>query len=198
MTPLANVQHWVETMVIGLDLCPFAGRAWQDQRVRCVQSAASSPLDLLDELQEELDLLTRAPEIETTLLIHPDALRDFLDFNDFLDSVDALLEAMGLTGVFQVASFHPDYQFAGEHEDSVSNYSNRAPYPVLHLLREASVEAAVAAHPNAEQIPANNISKLESLGLAGIRQLLADDSQGASEPQSPLRESSQSPSEGDS
>ena len=185
-------------MVIGLDLCPFAGRAWQDQRVRCVQSAASSPLDLLDELQEELDLLTRAPEIETTLLIHPDALRDFLDFNDFLDSVDALLEAMGLTGVFQVASFHPDYQFAGEHEDSVSSYSNRAPYPVLHLLREASVEAAVAAHPNAEQIPANNISKLESLGLAGIRQLLADDSQGASEPQSPLRESSQSPSEGDS
>jgi len=182
-------------MVIGLDLCPFAGRAWQDQRVRCVQSAATSPLDLLDELQKELDLLMRAPEIETTLLIHPEVLQDFLDFNDFLDSVDALLEARQLTGVFQVASFHPDYQFAGEHVNSVSNYSNRAPYPVLHLLREASVEAAVAAHPDAGQIPADNISKLESLGLAGIRRLLAEDSQGASEPQSPLRASSQSPRE---
>lgn len=197
MTPLASVQYWVETMVIGMDLCPFAGRVWQEQRVRCVQSAASSTLDLLDELQKELDLLTVSPEIETTLLIHPEVLQDFLDFNDFLDSVDALLEAMELTGVFQVASFHPDYQFAGEHEDSVSNYSNRAPYPVLHLLREASVEAAIAAHPNAGQIPADNISRLESLGLTGIRQLLAGGSQGASEPQSPLRDSSQSSREGD-
>ena len=195
LTAITSVERWLESMVIGLDLCPFAARAKRNNSIRYVESPAITELELLDELQQELDRLIQHPEIETTLLIHPNVLQDFMAFNDFLDSVDALLSARKLNGVFQVASFHPDYRFAGESHDAASNYTNRAPFPVLHLLREESVAAAVAAHPDAEQIPANNIATLESLGLAAIRQRLAGDIHEANEPQSPLRDLSQSRSD---
>jgi uncharacterized protein len=195
MTPTASVERWLQSMVIGLNLCPFAGRVWQDHSIRFVDSPAISELALLEELQQELELLVHDPEVETTLLIHPNVLQDFMPFNDFLDSVDALLGAMKLTGRFQVASFHPNYRFAGESEDSASNYSNRAPYPILHLLREDSVAAAIAAYPDAEQIPANNIEKLEALGLDAIRQILAGKTQEAIDPHLPSRSLSQSRNE---
>ncbi|MEP1472406.1 MAG: DUF1415 domain-containing protein [Halieaceae bacterium] len=192
MTAVASVQHWLQGMVIGLDLCPFAGRVWRDNSIRFVDSTATSELALLEELKEELELLGNDPEIETTLLIHPNVLQDFMAFNDFLDSVDALMEAMKLTGHIQVASFHPQYRFAGESDDSASNYTNRSPYPILHLLREDSVAAAISAHPDAGQIPANNIAKLEALGLEKIRQILDRGAQEAKVPQSPSRSLSHS------
>ena len=174
---LQSIQRWVETMVIGLNLCPFASQAWLGDRVRCTISTAGSELELLDELQQELALLSADRQIETTLLVHPHVLQDFLDFNDFLDDVDALLEAMQLTGTFQVASFHPHYRFARSDPDDVGNYTNRAPYPILHLLREDSVTAAVASHPDPEQIPRDNVATLEQLGLSKIQAMLAGNDQ---------------------
>jgi hypothetical protein len=165
---------WLERLVIGLDLCPFAGREWSAGRVRLVTSAADDELTLLDELQHELLLLDQQPEIETTLLIHPEVLQNFADYNDFLDIAEALLAELSLDSEVQIASFHPKYQFAGTSPEDVENYTNRAPYPMLHLLREDSVAAAVAAHPDPDAIPQNNIQKMNALGLAAVQTLLAE------------------------
>ncbi len=166
---IADTRLWLERAVIGLNLCPFAKAAYVKQRVRFTVSAATSDEALLDDLIVALqDLHAADPgECETTLLIHPAALGDFLDYNDFLDVADAALDALGLTGVIQVASFHPQYQFAGSAPDDIENFTNRAPYPLLHLLREDSIEQAVDSYPDVDDIPARNIATLKKLGPAG-------------------------------
>ena len=159
--------------MIGLNLCPFAKAVYAKQQVRFVLSDASTPEALLEQLAEELLLLrdTPADEIDTTLLVHPDVLQDFLDYNDFLDNADAAVEALDLGGLLQVASFHPDYQFVGTAPQDISNYTNRAPYPTLHLLREDSVSRAVSAFPEADTIVDRNIETLDKLGVEGWRKL---------------------------
>lgn len=165
--------------MIGLNLCPFAKAVFIKDQIRYVVSSAQTPEELLVDLMAELKLLQQAdPEaIDTTLLIHPDALRDFLDYNDFLDVADAAVEELELDGEIQVASFHPEYQFAGTDIDDISNYTNRAPYPTLHLLRETSVERAVDAFPEAAQIFDKNMRTLQQLGLDGWQKLLGEGDQ---------------------
>jgi hypothetical protein len=166
---IAATVLWLERAVIGLNLCPFAKAVYVKQQIRYVVSAATDPEALREELVRELGLLTQTPaaEIETTLLIHPHALADFLDYNDFLDVADATLAELELTDEFQIASFHPRYQFAGTQPDDIENYTNRSPYPMLHLLREASVTQALAAFPDAARIFDGNIAVLRRLGHAG-------------------------------
>ncbi len=174
--PIATTRRWIERAVIGLNLCPFAKAVYVKQQVRLVLSDASTPEALLEELAEELVRLrdTPAEEIDTTLIVHPEVLTDFLDYNDFLENADAAVEALDLEGILQVASFHPDYQFAGAAPDDVGNCTNRSPYPTLHLLREDSVERAVAAYPDPDVIVERNLATLERLGADGWRALLQD------------------------
>lgn len=175
--PLAVTRNWLEKAVIGLNLCPFAKAVYAKQQVRFVLSDATTPEALLEQLVEELVLLrdTPAEQIDTTLIIHPEVLTDFLEYNDFLENVDAAVETLDLQGILQVASFHPQYQFAGAAPDDVSNYTNRAPYPILHLLREDSVERAVAAFPDPDVIIERNIETLDKLGIDGWNKLLSGD-----------------------
>lgn len=172
---IAATRRWVENAVIGLNLCPFAKAVYVREQIRFVASAASTPLELHDELVKELLLLRDAhpEEIDTTLLMHPRVLTDFLDYNDFLDVVDATVDELGLAGQIQVASFHPQYQFAGTAPDDIENHTNRAPYPTLHLLRESSIDRAVAAFPEASDIFNRNIATMRSLGLEGWNRLMA-------------------------
>ena len=173
--PIVATRRWLERAVIGLNLCPFAKAVVAKGQVRYVLSAATTPEALLEELAYELVRLqqTEPEQVDTTLLIHPQVLTDFLDYNDFLDTADAAVEALELEGEIQVASFHPDYQFADTAYDDVGNCSNRSPYPMLHLLREASVERAVAAFPDPDAIVERNLETLEKLGIEGWRKLLA-------------------------
>ena len=172
--PIAETRTWLEQIVIGLNLCPFAKAVYVKDQVRFVLSDATTPEALVEELAEELVLLRDTPpeQIDTTLIVHPDVLTDFLEYNDFLDSADAAIEALDLQGILQVASFHPQYQFAGAAPDDVSNYTNRSPYPTLHLLREDSVERAVAAFPDPDVIVERNIETLDRLGVEGWTRLL--------------------------
>jgi hypothetical protein len=174
---IANTRRWLERAVIGLNLCPFARSVHAGGGIRYRVSDARTPEQLLDHLGEELRLLssTAGDAIETTLLIHPRVLTDFLDYNDFLDVADAAVEALGLAEVLQVASFHPQYQFADTEPDDIGNYTNRAPYPTLHLLRHDSVERAVAAIPDPAAIFETNIETLRTLGHAGWRRLMSEE-----------------------
>jgi hypothetical protein len=175
--PIALTKRWLERAVIGLNLCPFAKAVHAKGQVRFVLSEATTTEALLEELVAELAWLRDAdPQTtDTTLLIHPRVLNDFLDYNDFLDAADAAIEALDLEGVLQVASFHPDYQFAGTEPDDIGNYSNRSPFPTLHLLREASVSRAVDTYPDADGIVDRNLATLEKLGHDAWRELLAKD-----------------------
>jgi hypothetical protein len=176
MDAIAATRHWLERAVIGLNLCPFARAVHLKQQIRWVESPARDVAGLLAELRHELKFLAAAdPErVETTLLIHPHVLNDFLDYNDFLDVADAAVEELGLAGVLQVASFHPDYRFAGTAHDDLDNLSNRSPVPMLHLLREDSISRAVATLPDTAVIYKRNIETLRRLGAAGWRGLLSD------------------------
>lgn len=173
-TIIARTRYWTERVVVELNLCPFARKPYEDGQVRYVVSAADRPEDLLTDLHMELERLraTDAGEIETTLLIHPDVLNDFLDYNDFLGIVDALIEEGGYEGEFQVASLHPHYQFAGTQPDDAENYTNRSPYPILHLLREEGLARAIAGYARPDKIPERNIRTLEKIGAARMRELL--------------------------
>jgi len=170
---LVATRHWLEKAVIGLDLCPFAKAVYVKDQIRYAVSRAQSHEALLDDLRTELQALvaTDPKETDTTLLIHPRALGDFLEYNEFLSFADAVVMELGLEGVVQIASFHPHYQFAGSAPDDVANYTNRSPYPMLHLLREASVDRAVAAFPEAAEIYEKNIATLRRLGREGWRRL---------------------------
>lgn len=166
---LAEVRAWVDRAVIGLNLCPFAKAVQVKRLIRYVATEATDTDALRDVLVTELERLrdTDVATLETTLLVHPWVLRDFLDYNDFLDEADAVVAGMGLDGVIQVASFHPDYQFAGTAPDDMGNATNRAPHPTLHLLRETSLDRAVEAFPEADAIYETNIATMESLGPDG-------------------------------
>ena len=170
---ITATQTWLEKAVIGLNLCPFAKAVHVKQQIRYAVSMAQSVEDLYSDLLSELHTLhIAAPDdIDTTLLIHPYVLTDFLDYNDFLDTADAAIEELGLAGKIQIASFHPDYQFAGTAADDIENFTNRSPYPMLHLLHETSVERAVAAFPDAADIFEKNMETMRRLGKTGWRAL---------------------------
>jgi hypothetical protein len=170
----ASVRHWVESFVVGLNLCPFAGRELRQERIRFVVTSSTTETELLASLQAELEWLDTDPAIETTLLIHPRVLQDFDDYNQFLETADDLLSAMDVDGIYQVASFHPRYQFAGTAVADVENYTNRSPYPLLHLLREQSLERSIASYPDTGQIPLRNIELMKRLGIARLKQLLQE------------------------
>lgn len=172
---IAETRHWLERAVIGLNLCPFARAEYVRNRIAFRVSAATTPEALASDLETALrELVAAQPErIETTLLIHPWVLGDFLEYNEFLGEADALLVRLGLEGVVQIASFHPEYRFAGEDPGDMSHCTNRSPYPILHLLREASVERAVRSGEPAETIVARNLKTLRALGPEGWRRLVS-------------------------
>jgi hypothetical protein len=168
-------QLWLERAVIGLGLCPFARAVHAKGQIRYVVSPAEGPDALLAELRRELRALSDADPVvvETTLLIAPQALVDFLDYNDFLRRAARSLEELGLTGTLQIASFHPNYQFGDIDSSDVANCTNRSPYPILHLLREASVTRAVESFAGAAQIFEKNMATLRALGHEGWERVLA-------------------------
>ncbi|WP_353235536.1 DUF1415 domain-containing protein [Diaphorobacter ruginosibacter] len=170
---VADTVGWLEKAVIGLNLCPFAKGVHSKGQIHYVVSHATDARALADDLHRELEALAEiSPEKrDTTLLMAPDCLEDFLDFNDFLELADDLVDALDLGGILQVASFHPRFQFEGTDVDDVSNCTNRAPYPTLHLLREDSIDRAVEAFPEAEEIFERNIEVLEQLGSKGWSEL---------------------------
>lgn len=166
---LRDTRTWLERAVIGLNLCPFAKAVHAKGQVHYAVSAAREPRELLQELATELDsLMAAGPSVrETTLLIVPYCLDEFLAFNDFLGQADRLLRKRGLEGVIQLASFHPGYEFAGAAADDVANYTNRSPWPLIHLLREDSIERAVRSFPQPEAIYETNMRTLHRLGREG-------------------------------
>ena len=170
---IARTRCWIEKAVVVLNLCPFARKPYEGEQVRYVVSTAQSEEELFADLQQELEFLREtAPEVvETTVLIHPFVLNDFLDYNDFLDVVDELIE-QGYAGEFQVASLHPHYQFAGTKPGAAENYTNRSPYPILHLLREEGLARAIASYARPDKIPERNIRLMEELGAEKMQALL--------------------------
>ena len=163
---IADVEQWLDEVVIGLDLCPFAARPRREKRVRIAVSHATDEEALLNDLQAELERLSDTPaaELETTLLAIPNMLEDFADYNDFLDAVDLWVEQFGWEGDLQVASFHPQYQFADTEADDPGNLTNRSPWPLLHIIREESLEKAIEHYPDVDAIPERNIARMKALG----------------------------------
>ena len=174
---IAATRTWLEKAVIGLNLCPFAKAVHLHQRIRYCVSPAQTTADLMEDLARELHALHVADiqDCETTLLIHPYVLTDFLDYSCFLPTAEAKISKLGYADKFQLASFHPQYQFSDAEPDDITNYTNRAPYPTLHLLRASSIERAVAAFPDAADIYENNIKTLRQLGHAGWQHLWVQD-----------------------
>ncbi|MET0292018.1 MAG: DUF1415 domain-containing protein [Steroidobacteraceae bacterium] len=172
---VAETRGWVDHAVIGLNLCPFAKAVQAKGQIRYVVSSATKVGSLLAELRAEMRALAEADpsQVDTTLLIHPGVLQDFFEFNEFLGRAEHALEEEDLSGILQVASFHPQFQFAGTVADDITNATNRSPYPTLHLLREESVDKAVAAFPLAEMIYERNIRTLKELGTEGWLELEA-------------------------
>jgi uncharacterized protein len=174
LNAIEETQVWLERAVIGLNLCPFAKAVHSKGLIRWVLSETTTPKALLAELTRELKHLAQADsaQVDTTVLVHPQVLLDFHDFNDFLGVAEDTLAELDLDDVLQIASFHPQYQFAGTEPDDIANFTNRSPHPTLHLLREDSVERAVAAFPEAEAIYEKNIETLQRLGLTGWKRLM--------------------------
>ena len=166
---IADTRHWIEQAVIGLNLCPFARAVYVNDQIRYVVSHAPHVDGLLEELDRELEFLAAADpaQIDTTLLIHPTLLPDFLDFNEVVGIAEEAVEDLGYEGVLQVASFHPRFQFADTEPDAIENFTNRAPYPTFHLLREDSLTRAIANLPDPDDIYRRNIDTLRQLGHAG-------------------------------
>lgn len=173
---VAATRHWLTRAVIGLNLCPFAKSVHVKEQIRYVVSEATDTAALLEQLEAELRLLADADpaRIDTTLLIVPRMLGDFDDYNDFLYFADRLLQSLKLDGVLQIASFHPGYRFADAEADDIENYSNRSPYPILHLLREDSIARAVQAVPDAADIYERNQETLRRLGHDGWRRWMEE------------------------
>ena len=169
---IAAVQRWVRSFVVDMNLCPFAKRELIRNRIRFALTAAKTEEALLIALQAELELLESDNTIETTLLIHVNVLQDFDDYNQFLNCTDELLGRTGLEGVYQIASFHPHYRFDGTESDDAENYTNRSPYPMMHIIREESLARAIAESANVDQIPARNIALMNKMGQDKLRTLL--------------------------
>ncbi len=168
-TVIADTQRWLRRAVVGLNLCPFAKAVDVKDQIHYAVSRALGFKDLLDDLDKELkDLVALAPAArDTTLLIAPDGLAEFWEYNDFLVQANRLLAKRGYEGIFQIASMHPRYEFADSRPDDMANYTNRSPYPTLHILREESIDRAVKAFPDAKAIFQANIDTMERLGQAG-------------------------------
>ncbi|MCB1843080.1 MAG: DUF1415 domain-containing protein [Halioglobus sp.] len=171
---IRSTERWLESTVVGLNLCPFARLPLLNASVRFSVSAATTEQQLLLHLNAELSLLEDATEIETTLLVHPCVLQEFGAYNQFLTDAENLLEDSGYEGIYQLASFHPGYQFAGTSGEDAENYSNRSPYPMLHVLRESSVERAVASYPDVHDIPRRNIERLNQVGHTALARMLSE------------------------
>jgi len=167
---VAAIRTWLAEVVVGLNLCPFARPLLDAEGLRIAVCSESTPAALRRSFLLELDLLQRSGEqqLATTLLAFPQALHDFGDYLDFLDEAQALLVAAGLEGVVQLASFHPDYRFAGEPTTAASHYSNRSPYPLVHLLREEMLTRVLADSADPDQIPQRNIATLEAIGARAL------------------------------
>ena len=174
-TYIAQTRCWLENVVLKHNLCPFAHKPFSGGQIRYVVTDSARVEFLLEDLQQELAYLRSVPvaEVETTLLIHPGVLEDFYDYNDFFDLVEGLLVQEGYEGEFQVASFHPDYQFEGTRPEDAENYTNRSPYPMLHLIREDSLEQAVTHYPDVDAIPQRNIDTMNALGAPHHQAVLA-------------------------
>ena len=170
---IALTSAWVEHVVIGLNLCPFAKPVHTKGQIHYCVSHASDVITLAADLRLSMQqLISASPaNMDTCLLIHPWVLSDFFDYNNFLDIADEILDELDLIGVLQIASFHPNYQFAGTSEDDVTNCTNRSPFPMLHLLREASLDIATDALPDANVIVNRNLETMTSLGHEGWNQL---------------------------
>jgi hypothetical protein len=170
---IAATRHWLERVVIGLNLCPFAKAVYVKRQIRYAVTAATTAGELLAELRHELEWLARADpeEVDTTLLIHPRVMTDFIDYHFFLKEADVAVRSLGYEGILQLASFHPTYEFAGTAPDDMANFTNRSPHPTLHLLREASIDRAVAAFPDASAIYGRNIETMRRLGPEGWERL---------------------------
>ncbi len=170
---IALVARWLNQVVIGLNLCPFAAKPTGENRVRFALSDARDDEDLLQDLQREMELLDEksAQEIETTLLIIPHHLQDFFDYNHFLSWAQKLIKRNGWTGVYQLATFHPDYCFAGAEPEDAENLTNRAPYPILHIIREVSLEKAIEFYPDVDSVPEVNRARVEALTSEQVAEL---------------------------
>jgi len=182
LDPIERTKRWIEEFVIQYNLCPFAAHPFQKGKIRyCLvesvelEDPPAGRTGLAKALIKEVQLLASVPseEIETTLIIHPNILTDFLDFNYFLAVAESILEEMELDGVIQIASFHPQYQYADASPNSAANYVTRSPFPMLHLLREESVAHAIKSHSDTTQIPEENIKKMEALGLKQLKLILS-------------------------
>ncbi|MCE9562290.1 MAG: DUF1415 domain-containing protein [Planctomycetes bacterium] len=173
---IEQTRRWIADMVIGLNLCPFARRVFDGNLIRYTVTDATNAVSLRDALKAELESLAATPaeQVETSILIHPHALADFLDYNDFLADADGLLAELCLEGVIQIASFHPRYQFAGTKPNAVENYTNRSPYPMLHLLREDSISKVNDDPEKLADIPQRNMATLRRLGLAKVLKLIGE------------------------
>ena len=174
---IKDTKHWISKFVIGLKLCPFAKKPFEEDLIRYVHLENTSTDSLLMKLSEELLFIVESSEkeVETTLIIHPNQLLDFEAYLDFVEAGNALIASMQLEGVIQIASFHPSYRFAGESENDAANYSNRSPYPMLHLLREETLTKAIDNHPDIDSVPEKNIALLREMGEAAIKKFISGD-----------------------
>lgn len=172
---ILKVRNWISNVVIGLNLCPFAKHPFNGNLIRYFVSRSVSKKQFSEELKKELILLkdSKVSEIETTLIIHPFIYTDFLDQNDFLNDADEIINKLELEGILQIANFHPNFQFADRKKNDITNYVNRAPFPILHLLREDSISKVVELHPDIDSIFKNNMKSLRALGLDGLKKLNA-------------------------
>tara|TARA_B110000483_G_scaffold149569_1_gene178187 strand:+ start:1913 stop:2509 length:597 start_codon:yes stop_codon:yes gene_type:complete len=168
-----QVKEWIQEFVIGFNLCPFARKEFDQGNIRFKVSEPHSDEDLLIALASELELLEKNTQIETSIVIIHGHLKGFSDYCDFIERANSLLFELGLEGIFQIAGFHPEYQFAGTQAAAAENYTNRSPLPLLHILREDSVESAVENHPNADNIPAKNIERMNKIGAKKLRELFS-------------------------
>jgi hypothetical protein len=177
MTPtrqlvIQQTKDWVREVVIGLNLCPFAAQPFQNDSIEYIVDAGNSTEHHLHQLADYFPRLDESPAVETSLLIYPDAYQEFDDYLDFLYLANLLLEDLAYPGTYQIASFHPGYRFEGSDEDDASNFSNRSPYPMLHLIRENSLERAISSYPDIEQVPEYNIKKLREIGYEDLLKIL--------------------------
>jgi len=172
MNPLDACKSWVEQVVIGHNFCPFAKQEFDQNRVHFILTETEGYEEALQALIIECERLDGNDEIETTLIVYPKLLTDFEDFLDFVDMANQLISMQGYEGVYQLANFHPDYCFEGEDENDASNYTNRSPFPMLHLIRESSLEKAVMNYPSPELIPENNINLAREKGQDYFEKLL--------------------------
>ncbi|KXI28700.1 DUF1415 domain-containing protein [Paraglaciecola hydrolytica] len=170
---ISRVKSWLEKVVIGLNFCPFAKKEFERQTIRYCLDSNKQQADSLSYLIDELALLDGDPNIETTLIIYPQNYQQFDDYLDWLSLASSLVESGGYRGIYQLASFHPDYCFDGEDVNDPANYTNRSPYPIIHILREASLSRVLNHYPDPESIPERNMAKARQLGVVALRKLMA-------------------------